>query len=232
MWQALRTKLHLKGIEIVTVALDTGGVDAARQYIEAAEPEHPSLIDAAHVIDELLGIVNVPNAVWIDEHGMIVRPAEPAWPGSTPVTDMMKAPEKVDLPPVAVAVRDAIAGMHIEPERYLEMLLDWAENGAASPYVLTPEQVIARSAPRSFDAAQAAACFELGQHLHRGGDHDAAIPHWREAHRLQPENWTYKRQAWNLEGSDVVTGSAAYEGSWLADVQAIGAANYYPELVP
>ena len=232
MWQAVRTQLRPKGIEIVTVALDTGGADAARPWIEAAKPEHPSLIDVAHSLGELLGVVNVPNAVWIDEHGMIVRPAEPAWPGSTPVTEMFSTPNDVELPPAMVAVREELARMHIDPERYLTMLLDWAEKGADSQYVLPPDQVVERSQPRSFDAARAAAHFELGQHVHLAGDHEAAIPHWREAHRLQPENWTYKRQAWNLESSDTVTGSAAYEGSWLGDVRAIGAENYYPVIQP
>ena len=89
MWQALREELHPKGVEIVTIALDVRGADAARPYIEAAQPAHPALIDSAHVCDDLLGIVNVPSSVWIDEQGMIVRPAEPAWPGRTPVLDML-----------------------------------------------------------------------------------------------------------------------------------------------
>ncbi|MCW2831182.1 MAG: hypothetical protein JWP31_1874, partial [Aeromicrobium sp.] len=72
MWQALRAELHPKGLEVVTVALDTGGPDAAREWIEAAAPEHPALIDQAHVVDAALGIVNVPNALWIDETGTIV----------------------------------------------------------------------------------------------------------------------------------------------------------------
>ena len=53
--------------------------EAARPFIERAHPEHPSLIDSAHVVDELFGVVNVPNGVWIDEEGMIVRPSEPAF---------------------------------------------------------------------------------------------------------------------------------------------------------
>ena len=31
-------------------------------------------------MDALFGVVNIPNVVWIDEQGMIVRPAEPGWP--------------------------------------------------------------------------------------------------------------------------------------------------------
>ena len=70
MWQALRSELHPLGLEVVTVALDTGGIDAARPWIERAKAEHPSLIDQAHVMDALFGIVNVPCGVWIDENEM------------------------------------------------------------------------------------------------------------------------------------------------------------------
>ena len=146
MWQALREELHPKGIEIVTVALDTGGAEAARPYIEAAKPTHPSLIDRAHLCDELLGVVNVPNSVWIDEHGMIVRPAEPAWPGSTPVLDMLPA-LTAEVPPERKGVIDEIRRFHITPEVTVTMLRDWAERGADSQYVLSPDEVIARSRP-------------------------------------------------------------------------------------
>ena len=77
MWQTLRSELHPQGLEIVTVALDTAGAEAVRPWVEAAHPDHPSLLDRAHLLDELLGIVNVPTGVWIDEQGMIVRPPEP-----------------------------------------------------------------------------------------------------------------------------------------------------------
>ena len=83
MWQELRTRWYPLGLEVVTVALDVEASDA-RPFIEQAHAEHPSLIDEAHLTDELFGFVNVPNGVWIDEDGMIVRPSEPAHPGSNP----------------------------------------------------------------------------------------------------------------------------------------------------
>jgi tetratricopeptide (TPR) repeat protein len=214
VWQALRNRLHPLGIEVVTVALDTGGAEAVRPWIEAAQPEHPSLIDAAHICDDLLGIVNVPSSVWIDEHGMIVRPAEPAWPGSTPVIDMLPEMTK-DLPPEHRGVIDEVLKVKTDTASTVPMLLDWAAHGSASRFALSPDEVIARSLPRGEAEARAAAHFELGQHLFLAGNHDAAIPHWREAHRLHSDNWTYKRQAWNLE-----------------DVRAIGAETYYPSIAP
>lgn len=58
---------------------------------------------------------------------------------------------------------------------------------------------------------------------------DDAARHWREAHRLQPENWTYKRQAWSL--ADPLQGPTnLYEGDWLSEVRQTGAEHYYPPL--
>jgi hypothetical protein len=86
-------------------------------------------------------------------------------------------------------------------EDYRAAIVDWAHRGAESPYALSPDEVIARSLPRSADHSRAAACFELGHHAHSIGDHDAAIAWWKQAHALFPENWTYKRQAWTLEST-------------------------------
>ena len=231
MWQGLRTELHPQGVEIVTVALDVDA-DEARPFIEAADPQHPSLIDQAHVLDELFGVVNVPNGVWIDENGMIVRPAEPAHPGRNPFTESFRTMDLSTVPPdVADVLREA-QKIKTDPDLYVAMVRDWAANGAKSQYALAPDDVVQRSRARDINGATAAAHFELGQHLHRTGDHAAAIPHWREAHRLDPDNWTYRRNAWNFEDPMRQGHTDAYDSSWYEDIQKIGAENYYPPLVP
>jgi tetratricopeptide (TPR) repeat protein len=231
VWQELRTELNPRGLEIVTVALDVDA-EAARPFIEQAAPRHPSLIDQAHVVDELFGIVNVPNGVWIDEDGVIVRPAEPAHPGRNPINESFRKIDLSTVPPDVAEMLTEARKIKSEPDLSLEMLRDWVERGAQSRYALTPEEVIARSHPRGADEATAAAEFELGQYLHRAGDHDAAIPHWREAHRLAPDNWTYKRQAWNFEDPVRQGHTDVYESSWFEDIKRIGAENYYPPIVP
>jgi hypothetical protein len=231
VWQDVRSRLHPRGLEIVTVALDVD-VEAARPSVEAAKPEHPSLIDQAHVVDELFGIVNVPNGVWIDEDGMIVRPAEPAFPGHNPVMDQLRNVDVSTVPPEVAEMLTEAKKIKTDPEAYFAMVLDWVEQGADSRHALTPDEVIRRSMPREHDESLAAAHFELGEHLHRTGNHDAAIPHWRESHRRFPTNWTYKRQAWQLEDPMRQGRTEHYEGSWFDDIKAIGAENYYPKLVP
>jgi len=171
-------------------------------------------------------------AVWIDEHGMLVRPAEGASVERSPLRD-------VEIPD---GLPDRIRQMFVEvkaipdaSEEYRAAIVDWVRNGAASRFALPPDEVVARSEPRPDDHARAAACFAIGQHLLHTVGHDAAVPWWREAHRLFPGNWTYKRQAWTLvttppgatENDLIQPPNDVYEGNWLDDVIAGGGgANY------
>lgn len=214
---------------MVTVALDIDP-DKARPWIEAAEPTHPSLIDTAHVTNELFGFHNVPMAVWIDESGTLVRPAESA-----------SIIERQSLGTMPDDLPDRVKELITEAQRipdigaaYRAALIDWIENGSASPYALSPAEVVEASHPRGADEAAAAANFELGQHLFHTVGKDAAVPYWRAAHALDSDNWTYKRQAWTLETtpegqpSDLMQPpTERYEGNWLDDVRAIGGGENY-----
>lgn len=238
MWQALRNELHPKGFELVTVGLDTLGAEGCRPFIEAAKPEHPSLIDAHHVMAELFGVINIPQSVWIDEQGMIVRPAETA-PAPPTRPRQSRIAGNADLPQRFVEIMQEAVKIPNDAEDYHAALRDWVAHGAASRFALSPEQVIARSRPRDEAVARGHAHFELASELERRGHHDAAIGHFREAHRLVPDSWTFRRQAWSLEGG--IDGPLArfwqgpppddperwpYEGDWLSDVRAVGAENY------
>lgn len=230
MWQELRNELAPKGVEVVTVALDAGGVAAAKPFIDAASPEHPSLIDEAHVSAERFGFVNVPNAVWIDEEGMIVRPSHPAHVKKSRLREIEVTP---DMGVLGEALTE-IKKFNADPETYRAAIADWVENGAESRFALDPDEVVAASRPRPADHAEAAAAFTIAQHLHRSG-HDAdAVAWFKRAHELHPENWTYKRQAWTLvttpegEPSDMFQGpNEAYDTNWLDEVKRLGAENYY-----
>ena len=60
---------------------------------------------------------------------------------------------------------------------------------------------------------------ELVEHARKisGRNTLTAIGHFREACRLHPENWTYKRQAWSLLPTEQ-SPLEVYGGDWLSDV--------------
>jgi len=172
VWQELRTELGPRGLEIVTVALDARGVETAGPWIAKAAAEHPSLIDQAHVVDALFGIVNVPSGVWIDEDGIIVRPPEPAHPRRPAYLDRVVPP---DTTPAERERIELVKALHVEAERYVAALRDWVTHGCASRYVLSPDEVVRRSRPRPIAEAKAAAHFALGQALHTPPGNPSAV---------------------------------------------------------
>jgi hypothetical protein len=220
---------------VVTVALDVDP-DRARPFIAAAEPTHPSLLDTTHVTDDLFGFTNVPMAIWIDEDGVIVRPAEHASVERNRLRDI-EVPD--GLPERMRTMLGEIKKLPEHAPEYRTAVEDWVDRGADSAFALTPAEVVGRSGARPPEQARAAACFEMGQHLWRTVGEGAAIPWWKEAHALFPENWTYKRQAWTIATTaddapapDLIQEAGdVYGTSWLDDVLRLGGGSrYYPEL--
>lgn len=207
---------------MVTVALDVN-IEHARPWHDLAHATHPSVVDTTHATNAALGFTNIPMAVWIDEDGNLVRPAESASIERSPLRDM-EIPE--GLPERLGLMYRAVKEIPDDGEAYRAAILDWVRNGAESRFALRPHEVIERSQPRSADEARASACFELGNHLRTTVGSDAAVRWWREAHRLHPKNLAYKRQAWTLvttpEGAaenDLMQGpNDVYDSNLLDDV--------------
>jgi tetratricopeptide (TPR) repeat protein len=150
-------------------------------------------------------MVNVPTAVWIDERGRIVRPNEVAF-----VDDRFKQ----------------FTGMDSAP--YVDAIRDWAANGAKSVYALNETELKARLKPYSDDRAQADAEFALAEYLYKQNKVADAIPHFKEAQRLAPDNWNYKRQAWALSDAE-----RDYGTSFQKEVKKLNGKPYYePRKLP
>lgn len=239
---------------MVTASLELSGPDASRAYIEAAAAEHPSLLDPTHLLDSLFGVVNIPNVVWIDEDGIIVRPPEPGWPADPAIlrpaalqrSGTSSGERADDDDPEAQRRRRLmeLLGSGQDRAAYADAIRDWVTNGPDSPYRLTPDEVVAASQPRSKEVSEAAAHFELGNHLWHDGQRDGAIRHFNAANRLQPGNWTYKRQAWSLVGNERVGGERGrfvqgplpgeeadwpFESDFATDVARLEPGQYYPK---
>ena len=209
----------------------------AKPWVDAASPTHPSLIDPTHEIDRVLGIQNVPQAVWINENGVLVRPAEGA---SIEVSPLRAAEIPDETPDRLKALLTEVKKMPDTADAYRAAIADWVAKGAESAYALTPDEVLAKSQPRPAEHSEAAANFEVACELFETVGKDAAVPYWKRAHELHRENWTYKRQAWTLETtqegepSDLFQEAGdTYGTSWLDDVLALGGGENYvvvPEL--
>jgi tetratricopeptide (TPR) repeat protein len=194
-----------QGFEIVSVAEDTGGVKDAGPVIQAAKPEFTVLIDREHLVTRLYDMVNVPTAVWIDERGHIVRPNEVAY-----VDNRFKFMH------------------HIEAEPYLAGIRDWVKNGSHSAFALSEEELRKRLKPQNADHAKAAAEFALAEYLYRTNRRADAIPHYKEAQRLNPDSWNFKRQAWALSNAE-----RDYGTSFLKEVGKLQGKPYYePRKLP
>ena len=107
----------------MTVALDVNP-EAARALIEPIKPNHPSLIDSAHRVDELFGVVNVPNGVWIDEDGTIVRPVEPASPERHAPPEWRRMADHPDVPEPLRETLKLATGIKIQGNEYVAALRD------------------------------------------------------------------------------------------------------------
>ena len=148
---------------------------------------------------------------------MLVRPPETAAPQS--MTAMLPS---IQLPPGTpawvVAMMEEAFKIQNDADAYVAALRDWVEHGSASRFALSPDEVVRRSRPRPPEvAAAAAACFELGQHLHRLG-HAADAIRWFKRHTAsQPDNWTYRRQAWFFADPVLIGPTEGAEDEWPYD---------------
>jgi tetratricopeptide (TPR) repeat protein len=129
------------------------------------------------VVAELYNMVNVPQAVWIDEDGKIVRPTEVS----------------------GAAITFNIAKMRKRRAIYLDAIRDWVAKGAQSEHVFSEEQARAHLADFTPSIALAHANFHLGRYLWEHGDRDEAADFLREATDLNPDSWNFFRQMKNLE---------------------------------
>lgn len=241
VWQVIYEELRGEGLEIIAVAFDTAGAAAVEGRIRAADiderpdvlaalmgwapdlwgrqapPTYPCLIDESHVVADLYGMTNVPQAVWIDERGRIVRPAE-----SAGVIDMAKYMnrETFELP-------EEVANKGVDARNsYIEALRDWVRNGADSAFALPPDEVKRRLRGPGENDVRAATHVKLGRYLFRKNALDAAKQHFAEASRLSPDSWNYRRQSMMLDPESV--GELNAGPDFWAAVDALGDADYYP----
>jgi len=212
VWQALYEATRDHPFTVLAVALDQP--EAARPWIEAASPSYACLIDREHRVAELYNLVNVPQAVWIDENGRIVRPPETA--GST---DTFRAMDRT----TRTIAEEVLAEGRRVKAAYFDAVRDWAVRGAASPYALNGDAVTARLRVPDAPIAEAHARFRLGQLLLQHGRTEEANAQFAQATRLHPDSWAMWRQSAPKDARGLASGDEFWKR-----VDALGERPYYP----
>jgi hypothetical protein len=212
VWQSLFGDMKDHGFTVLAVAMDQP--ETARPWIEAAAATYPCLIDRDHHVADLYNMVNVPQAVWIDEEGRIVRPPETA--GSM---DAFRAMDRKTfaLPDELIAERNRVK------TRYFDAVRDWVLRGSGSVHAMNATRAAEKVKLPDATIAEAHARFHLGRYLLREGREAEAQVEMAEASRLHPDSWAMWRQAAAKDTRGLASGPEFWKR-----VDALGSRPYYP----
>lgn len=199
-WEKVYGELKDSNFEIVAVAQDTGGEEAAGKFYDRAKASYTTLIDKQHTVSSLYQMVNVPMGVWIDEKGRVVRPAE-----------------------VAYSDKISAFGISVEGDRYVDGLRDWVAKGEKSVYAIPADKLAERLPKADANLGLADAHFKLAVYLHEHGKPALAQKHWEESQRLAPDDWNYHRQDWSFRKGEAMK-------RWIAKFRALDGKPYYAPL--
>jgi hypothetical protein len=169
VWQSIYEELKSENFEIISVAQDTGGEEAAGYIFDDANVSYTAIIDVNHQISSLYNLVNVPSGVWIDEQGTIMRINE-----GTYAKEHMNG---------AWGTND-----------YVPIVRDWVAKGADSEHVWDRSKVRESIIQRTPEAERAQPAFRLGGYYFTNDNDEKAEQYWTMAQELDPTSWNYLRQ--------------------------------------
>ena len=169
VWQSIYEELKSENFEIISVAQDSGGEEAAGYIFDDANVSYTAIIDVNHQISSLYNLVNVPSGVWIDEQGKIMRINE-----GTYAKEHMNG---------AWGTND-----------YVPIVRDWVKKGADSEYVWDRDKVRESIVQRTPEAERAQPAFRLGGYYFTNDNDEKAEQYWTMAQELDPTSWNYLRQ--------------------------------------
>lgn len=155
---------------VIAVAIDEN-IEAIKELANGIT--YPVLMDKDHILTELYAISNVPSVIWIDEKGIISRPAASEF-GTDTFTE--------------------ITG--ISRETHMQQVRDWVHDGAL------PEDASYVVPDLSEEEIQARLHFRIAVHLRREDQLGEADIHFDKAAELAPLDFTIVRASMPLRGGD------------------------------
>ena len=173
---------------VVAVAEESRGADHARPWIEQAKSDYWQLIDTEHRLEDLYNLVNVPQAIWIDEQGASCGRRRTA--GST---DHFRAMDLTTRTHAPEDQAERLAARHA----YLDAVRAWVTTGklrtAGRAAAVARCRRSRRRSPRRGPASGS------GVWLRANGRAAEGDTQMAEASRLHPESWSMWRQAADLD---------------------------------
>lgn len=121
----------------------------------------------------------MPTAIWIDEHGVIVRPNDVAF-GSEMFKDLTG----------------------FDSATYLDAIRAWVRFGTL---LFDKRETLHRQMLPNAEEQLARAEFGLAWHLHKHGRTEAALRHFERAGELSPDDFTIRRGSMPIRGIDPMT---------------------------
>jgi TolA-binding protein len=212
VWQQLYSELKDNNFVVLAVAMDSRE-GAELPWIEAAKPEYPCLIDREHRLADIYNMVNVPQAIWIDEQGRVVRPVETA--GSYEGFRAMDRSKGTMPEDVAKVTADA-------KKTYIAAVRDWVLKGPQSEHAFDEQHARAHVEAPDSKRAEAHVLFRLGQALLKRGRADDAEKVFARARDLHPDSWNIWRQTYPPNERGLAAGP-----EFWARVDALGKRRYY-----
>jgi len=200
VWQVIYDELKDQNFEIISVAQDTGGEEAAGPIFDAANVSYTALIDVNHHISALYNLVNVPSGVWIDEEGNVKRINEGTY---------------------AKSYMNGAFGT----DEYVPIVRDWVAKGDDSQHVWDSEKIKSSIVQRTPEAEMAAPTFRLGTYYFSNDNEAKAEQYWTMAQELDPTSWNYLRQ--DLMYEEGGSAGPAWQQR-VQDVQKAGGDYYAP----
>src|SRR3974377_2343807 len=208
-WEAFYQKHRQEKFELLSLAVDAGGAERVRPFVEGAKPSFKTLLDTTGTTWDLYGFELIPSGYYVDESGRVrylkvggfdVRD------GTTVkiVEDLLaekwsKKPIRIVERPYA-SIRQEITSLTRQMKsssRSTDKRLRLADLMFQSGHL--------RKAAREYDAVLAQhprhvrGLFSRGLIYTKEGRVTEALSYWHKALTLAPTNWILHKQIWVLE---------------------------------
>jgi len=211
-WEVFYQKHKHEKFDLLSLAVDTGGGEKVRPFVEAAKPSFKTLLDTTGAIWDLYGFELIPSGYYIDESGRVrylkiggfdVRD------GTTVkiIEDLLA--EKWSKKPIKTVEKPNLSTR--QEISALTRQLKGSPRNADKRLRLADLMVQAgqfRKAAKEYDTVLAQhprhvrGLFSRGIIFARHGKKAEALSCWHKALALAPSNWILHKQIWVLESPD------------------------------